>query len=101
MKLCKIFENESFSEAQYRTLIVTGAQKDTPPQIPMFSGISIRRRAPKVTLEESIITAAAGIAKADTVASPQTPNSPRAQSPLSVSGKQLKIGVKVIFNYRH
>ena len=45
-------------------------------------------QAPKVTPEESIVTAAAAIAKAVTVASSQTTiiNSPQAQSPLSVSG---------------
>ena len=85
--------DESFSDAQYRLwarMIVTGAHtsKDTPPQIPMFSGIPTKRKSPKVTPEGSIITAAAAIAKAVTVASSQTTivNSPQAQSPLSVSG---------------
>ena len=38
----------------------------------MFSGTPPRRKAPEVTPEESIVTAAAAIAKAITVASSQT-----------------------------
>ena len=69
--------DESFSEPQYclwAHMIVTGAHsgKDAPPKIPMFSGIPLKRKAPKVSPEESIITAAAAIAKAVTVASSQT-----------------------------
>ena len=85
--------DESFSDPQYRLwarMIVTAvhSSKDTPPKIPMFTGVPSRRKAPKVTPEESIITAAAAIAKAVTVASSQTTiiNSPQTQSPLSVSG---------------
>ena len=85
--------DESFSDAQYclwARVIVTGAHtsKDAPPPIPMFSGTPPRRKAPKVTPEKSIITAAAAITKPITVASCQTTiaNSSQAQSSLSVSG---------------
>ena len=85
--------DKGFSQAQYRLwarMIITGAHssKDTPPQIPMFSGVPLKRKAAKITPEESIITAAAAIAKAVSVASSQTTivNSPQSQSPLSISG---------------
>ena len=85
--------DENYSEAQYRLwarMIVTGAHtsRDTAPRIPMFSGTPLKRKTPRVTPEESIITAAAAIAKAVNVASSQTTivNSPQTQSPLSVSG---------------
>ena len=83
-------KNDDFSEAQYRLwarMIVTGAHssKDHPPQIPMFTGVHLKRKRASMASEESIITAAAAIAKAVTVASSQTTivNSPQSQNPLS------------------
>ena len=71
-------------------MIVVGAHSsnDALPKIPMFSGILSKRKAPKLTLEESIITAAAAIVKAVSAALSQTTivNSPQTQSLLSVSG---------------
>ena len=69
----------------------------------MFSGTPPRRKAPKVTQEESINTAAAAIAKAVTVASFQTLTHPRHKVLYkyqeSLLEEQLKFGIKVKVNH--
>ena len=83
-------ENYDFSEAQYRLwarMIVTGvhSSKDHPPQIPMLTGTPLKRKTKEATVNDSIVGAAAAIAKALTVASSQTTivNSPQSLSPSS------------------
>ena len=70
-------ERLDLSEVQYRLwarMITTGihSSKDTPPQVPMITGIAPRKKPKKDALSDTIVSTAAAVVKAISCSSPVT-----------------------------
>ena len=70
-------ERLDLSEVQYRLwarMITTGihSSKDTPPQVPMITGITPRKKPKKDALSDTIVSTAAAVVEAISCSSPVT-----------------------------